>query len=118
MSWVIFLAARWRGLVVERFGIWFGKPLLSVNTVVSNTALHHPRRILPLPQMAPMEAIEGKGEEVPKDLSAHLRPGQNHCCFCGAAFQFWSCLCLCGHRLGRGQTCQRIGHDHDHWLRH
>ena len=22
-----FLAARWRGLVVERFGIWFGKPL-------------------------------------------------------------------------------------------
>ena len=22
-----FLAARWRGLVVEKFGIWFGKPL-------------------------------------------------------------------------------------------
>ena len=22
-----FLAARWRGLVIEKFGIWFGKPL-------------------------------------------------------------------------------------------
>ena len=22
-----FLAARWRGLVVEKFGVWFGKPL-------------------------------------------------------------------------------------------
>src|SRR5882672_10050844 len=22
-----FLAARWRGLVVERFGVWFGKPI-------------------------------------------------------------------------------------------
>ena len=24
-----FLAARWRGLVVEKFAIWFGKPLWS-----------------------------------------------------------------------------------------
>ena len=22
-----FLAARWRGLVIEKFGVWFGKPL-------------------------------------------------------------------------------------------
>ena len=22
-----YLAARWRGLVIERFGIWFGKPI-------------------------------------------------------------------------------------------
>ena len=22
-----FLAAKWRGLVIEKFGIWFGKPL-------------------------------------------------------------------------------------------
>lgn len=65
-----FLAARWRGLVVERFGIWFGKPLFereyggvkySLGTIPAGG-------FVALPQMAPMEAIEGKGEEVPKDL--------------------------------------------------
>ena len=34
-----FLAARWRGLVVEKFAIWFGKPIWSrkIGGVASNT---------------------------------------------------------------------------------
>ena len=31
-----FLAARWRGLVIEKFGIWFGKPLWKKKIASSN----------------------------------------------------------------------------------
>ncbi|MGA2247654.1 MAG: RIP metalloprotease RseP [Verrucomicrobiota bacterium] len=59
-----FLAARWRGLKVERFAIWFGKPIWKKTIGGVEYALG----TLPfggyvsLPQMATMEAIEGKSE--------------------------------------------------------
>jgi regulator of sigma E protease len=65
-----FLAAKWRGLVVERFGIWFGKPLWEreFKGVKYSLGSIPAGGFVALPQMAPMEAIEGKGESEHKDL--------------------------------------------------
>lgn len=60
-----FLAARWRGLKVERFAIWFGKPIWSKNIRGVEYALGWipAGGYVSLPQMAPMEAIEGKRQD-------------------------------------------------------
>src|ERR1019366_115074 len=59
-----FLAARWRGLKVERFAIWFGKPIWKkkigdVEYVLGTIPFGG---YVSLPQMATMETIEGKSE--------------------------------------------------------
>lgn len=65
-----FLAARWRGLVVERFGIWFGKPLWkkTINGVQYSLGSIPAGGFVALPQMAPMEAVEGKNETAREEL--------------------------------------------------
>jgi len=65
-----FLAARWRGLKVERFAIWFGKPLWKkkiggVEYVLGSIPFGG---YVALPQMATMEAIEGKTDEHAEQL--------------------------------------------------
>src|SRR5437764_4119152 len=59
-----FLAARWRGLKVDRFAIWFGKPIWKkkINGVEYALGSIPAGGYVSLPQMATMEAIEGKGE--------------------------------------------------------
>jgi len=59
-----FLAARWRGLKVERFAIWFGKPIWKKKIGDVEYALGSipAGGYVSLPQMATMEAIEGKTE--------------------------------------------------------
>ncbi len=59
-----FLAARWRGLKIDRFAIWFGKPLWKKKIKGVEYALGciPAGGYVSLPQMAPMELIEGKGE--------------------------------------------------------
>src|SRR6476660_9466214 len=59
-----FLAARWRGLKVDRFAVWFGKPLWTTKTNGGEYALGTipAGGYVSLPQMATMEMIEGKGE--------------------------------------------------------
>ncbi len=59
-----FLAARWRGLKVDRFAIWFGKPVWKTNYRGVEYALGWipAGGYVLLPQMATMEAIEGKSE--------------------------------------------------------
>ena len=59
-----FLAARWRGLKVDRFSIWFGKPIWkkTVNGVEYCLGCIPAGGYVALPQMATMEAIEGKTE--------------------------------------------------------
>jgi regulator of sigma E protease len=59
-----FLAAKWRGLKVDRFAIWFGKPIWKkkVNGVEYALGWIPAGGYVALPQMATMEAIEGKGE--------------------------------------------------------
>ena len=60
-----FLAARWRGLVVEQFAVWFGKPLWSrtYNGVVYSLGSIPFGGFVKLPQLAPMDMIEGETTE-------------------------------------------------------
>ena len=57
-----FLAAKWRGMKVERFAIWFGKPIWKKTIGGVEYALGSipAGGYVSLPQMAPMEIIEGK----------------------------------------------------------
>lgn len=61
-EWGHFLAARWRGLKVEAFYIWFGKPLWkkTINGVEYGLGSIPAGGFVKLPQMAPMDAIEGQ----------------------------------------------------------
>src|SRR5205814_6907727 len=63
-----FLAAKWRGLYIEGFGIWFGKPIWKkkIGGVTYSLGSIPAGGFVKLPQLAPMEAIEGQ-TEVPKD---------------------------------------------------
>src|SRR5712672_726993 len=59
-----FLAARWRGLKIDRYAIWFGKPIwkTEINDVEYVLGTIPAGGYVSLPQMATMEAIEGKGD--------------------------------------------------------
>jgi len=59
-----FLAARWRGLYIEKFGIWFGKPLWKrkINGVQYSLGSLPFGGFVALPQLAPMDIIEGKAD--------------------------------------------------------
>ena len=59
-----FLAAKWRGLKIDRFAIWFGKPIwkTKVNGVEYALGWIPAGGYVALPQMATMEAIEGKSD--------------------------------------------------------
>jgi regulator of sigma E protease len=59
-----FLAARWRGLYIEKFGIWFGKPLWKqkINGVQYSLGSLPFGGFVALPQLAPMDLIEGKAD--------------------------------------------------------
>ncbi len=60
-----FLAAKWRGLQVDRFQIWFGKPIWKkdIGGVQYGLGWIPAGGFVALPQMAPMEAIEGSNSE-------------------------------------------------------
>ena len=59
-----FLAARWRGLYIEKFGVWFGKPLWkkTINGVRYSLGSLPFGGFVALPQLAPMDIIEGKAD--------------------------------------------------------
>src|ERR1700691_6648208 len=59
-----FLAAKWRGLKIERFAIWFGKPIWKkkIDGVEYALGWIPAGGYVALPPMATVEAIEGKGE--------------------------------------------------------
>lgn len=60
-----FLAAKWRGLKIDRFQIWFGKPIWKkeYKGVQYGLGWIPAGGFVALPQMAPMEAIEGGDKE-------------------------------------------------------
>lgn len=71
-----FLAARWRGLYVVEFALWFGKPLwrkkiggvwYAINSIPAGGYVK-------LPQMAPMEALEGESEDLPPEAKQPIKP--------------------------------------------
>ena len=85
-----FLAARWRGLKVERFAIWFGKPIWKKKIGGVEYALG----TIPfggyvsLPQMATMEAIEGKTDETAEKLPPVTPLDKIIVAFAGPLFSF------------------------------
>ncbi len=68
-----YIAARWRGLVVDRFQIWFGKPIWkkTVNGVQYGLGSIPAGGFVSLPQMVTMESIEGKVDD---DVKEELPP--------------------------------------------
>ncbi len=69
-----FLAAKWRGAYVDRFQIWFGKPVWQkkIGGVQWGVGWIPAGGFVSLPQMADMEAIEGEAN-IPADLKP-LKP--------------------------------------------
>ena len=65
-----FLAARWRGLHVDKFGVWFGRPIFkrTVGGVEFSLGWIPAGGFVLLPQMATMEAVEGKAGVSGSDL--------------------------------------------------
>lgn len=59
-----FLAARWRGLFIEGFGVWFGKPIWkkTINGVQYSLGSLPFGGFVKLPQLAPMDIIEGEAD--------------------------------------------------------
>ena len=70
-----FFAAKWRGLKIDRFAIWFGKPIWKAKIGGVEYALGWipAGGYVALPQMATMEAIEGKSD-IPADQLPNVSP--------------------------------------------
>jgi regulator of sigma E protease len=85
-----FLAAKWCGLKIEKFAIWMGKPIWSkkVDGVEYILGTIPAGGYVALPQMAPMEALEGKNE-TPREELPPASPGQKIIvAFAGPLFSF------------------------------
>lgn len=85
-----FLAARWRGLKVERFAIWFGKPIWKAKfgDVEYWLGSIPAGGYVSLPQMAPMELIEGKGDDNKEPLPPISALDKIIVAFAGPLFSF------------------------------
>jgi regulator of sigma E protease len=85
-----FLAARWRGLQIDKFGVWFGKPLWkkTIKGVEFSLGCIPAGGFVLLPQMAPMEAVEGKATNVRENLPAIKPLDKIIVAFAGPLFSF------------------------------
>jgi regulator of sigma E protease len=85
-----FLAARWRGLHVERFAVWFGKPIWKKNIGGVEYVLGSVPAggYVSLPQMAPMEIMEGKSSKTRDDLPPVSAKDKIIVAFAGPLFSF------------------------------
>ena len=74
-----FLAARWRGLYIEGFGVWFGKPLWkkTINGVQYSLGSLPFGGFVKLPQLAPMDMIEGKAD-LAYEIAVDVMPDDSH----------------------------------------
>ncbi len=85
-----FLAARWRGLKIERFAIWFGTPIWKkkINGVEYALGTIPAGGYVSLPQMASMEAIEGKTDNTAEQLPPISALDKIIVAFAGPLFSF------------------------------
>jgi regulator of sigma E protease len=85
-----FLAAKWRGLKIDRFAIWFGKPIWKKKIRGVEYALGSipAGGYVSLPQMATMEAIEGKSESSDQPLPPISPLDKIIVAFAGPLFSF------------------------------
>ncbi|HEX4084516.1 MAG TPA: site-2 protease family protein [Chthoniobacteraceae bacterium] len=112
-----FLAAKWRGLVIEKFGIWFGKPLWKkkINGVEYSFGTIPFGGFVALPQMAPMEVMEGSTETPRENLPPVSALDKIIVAFAGPLFSFGLALALAtlvwlvGRPVSEGEATQIIG---------
>lgn len=85
-----FLAAKWRGLKIDRFQIWFGKPLWKkeINGVQYGLGWIPAGGFVALPQLAPMEAIEGENRDRDEPLPPISPLDKIIVAFAGPLFSF------------------------------
>jgi regulator of sigma E protease len=85
-----FLAAKWRGLKIDRFAVWFGKPIWKkkINGIEYALGWIPAGGYVALPQMATMEAIEGKGESSGQPLPPITPLDKIIVAFAGPLFSF------------------------------
>jgi regulator of sigma E protease len=71
-----FLAARWRGLKVDKFQVWFGKCIWKkkINGVQYGLGSIPAGGFVALPQMAPMEMLEGANEKIEGEALPPISP--------------------------------------------
>jgi regulator of sigma E protease len=112
-----FLAAKWRGLYIERFGIWFGKPIWEkkIGGIWYSLGSIPAGGFVKLPQLAPMEALEGE-TEIPKDQLKPISPlDKIIVAFAGPLFSFmlaivFACLVwTVGRPVGEADRTTTIG---------
>jgi regulator of sigma E protease len=112
-----FLAARWRGLKVDRFAIWFGKPIWKkkINGVEYALGTLPFGGYVALPQMATMEAIEGKSESSEQPLPPVTALDKMIVAFAGPLFSmllavaFAVVVWMVGRPTSAGDHTTRIG---------
>src|SRR5258707_5515042 len=113
-----FLAARWRGLKIDRFAIWFGKPIWKtrINGVEYVLGSIPAGGYVSLPQMATMEAIEGKGESSGQPLPNISALDKIIVAFAGPLFSFLLALgfavvvMVVGRPVSEAETTTVIGY--------
>ncbi len=117
-EWGHYLAARWRGLVVEKFAIWFGKPIWkkTINGVEYRLGSIPAGGYVAIPQLAPMEMLEG---DVENDRSQYPPIGPLDKIIVAAAGPLFSLLlalffaCLVwglGRPVGEMETSTTVGY--------
>ncbi len=112
-----FLAARWRGLKIDRFAIWFGKPIwkTTINGVEYALGTIPAGGYVALPQMAPMEMIEGKGDQPAQPLPPISALDKIIVAVAGPLFSFllaiaFACLVsVVGHPVSESEVTTTIG---------
>src|SRR5213075_2877627 len=113
-----FLAARWRGLQIDRFAIWFGKPIwkTKINGVEYVLGTIPAGGYVSLPQMATMDAIEGKAEGANEPLPPISALDKIIVAFAGPLFSFLLALTFAvvvmvvGRPVSEAETTTIIGH--------
>src|SRR6266478_4429370 len=113
-----FLAARWRGLYIEKFGIWFGKPLWkkTINGVQYSFGSLPFGGFVALPQLAPMDIIEGKADVDRAKLAPISALDKIIVAVAGPLFSLLLALCFAGivwvvgHPVGESDSTTIIGY--------
>src|SRR5947208_17057440 len=113
-----FLAARWRGLFIEGFGVWFGKPLWkkTINGVQYSLGSIPFGGFVKLPQLAPMDIIEGEADVDRAKLPQISALDKIIVAFAGPLFSlllalsFAGVVWVVGHPVGESDSTTVIGY--------
>src|SRR5205809_5343183 len=113
-----FLAARWRGLYIEKFGVWFGKPLWkkTINGIQYSLGSLPFGGFVALPQLAPKDIIEGKADLDRARLPKISALDKIIVAVAGPLFSLLLALCFAvivwavGHPVSEGDSTTVIGY--------